>query len=66
MDIEDTLPGDLGRAVERLFEEFRNGLDHGHFEIYIKGEVGTKGRREITILSGRSHRFVISEADAKR
>ena len=51
-------------GVFRLIEEkVLEGLSHGFFSLSIEGVIGNGERREVTIRSGTSHRFVIRNDD---
>jgi hypothetical protein len=51
----------LDQALERLTEEVRDGLRHGHFELTVVGEIVKGKKRGLTIKAGKSHRFTIPE-----
>ncbi len=48
-------------AMARLAREVRDGLRHGFFDCTITCTVRTKGRRELVIRAGKSHKFTIPE-----
>ena len=62
-DTEGRQMKDLLTQVER---EIRAGLNHGFFEMSIRGEIGREGRRQVTILSGKSHKFTVPADDLVR
>jgi hypothetical protein len=57
------LNGPLGDAINKLFEEIREGIKHGFYECAVTCEVIKGGRRRLTIRAGKSHRFIIREED---
>lgn len=48
-------------AMTRLAREVRDGLRHGFFDYTITCTVTSKGRRELVIRAGKSHKFTIPE-----
>jgi len=54
---------ELEQAMERLTQEVRDGLRHGHFELTIVGEIVKGRKRGLTIKAGKSHRFTIPEEE---
>ncbi len=55
--------GQLGEALGRLRSLVVEGLKHGFFDYSISCEVGNKGRRQLVIRAGKSHKFTIPEDD---
>jgi hypothetical protein len=54
-------PGEFDKALDKLHEEFRAGLQHGFFECVITCEIVKGHKRRVIIKAGRSHRFIIPE-----
>ena len=50
---------ELMRALSRINQEIREGLEHGFFEVTIRGEVVNDGKRRLIVTAGKSHRFHI-------
>jgi hypothetical protein len=53
-------------AVDRLLQVLLDGLRHGFFDYSISCEVGNKGRRQLVIRAGKSHKFTIPEDELPR
>ena len=53
--------GQLRDALNRLRSLVVDGLKHGFFDYSISCEVGNKGRRQLVIRAGKSHKFTIPE-----
>lgn len=51
------------RAMEKLRDEIRAGMAHGFFELSVQCEIIKAGKRQLTIRTGKSYRFVISEEE---
>ena len=56
----------MREALDRLRDLVVDGLKHGFFEYSISCEIGNKGRRQLVIRAGKSHRFTIPEDDLPR
>ena len=64
-------PGDgygsqVREALDHLHGLVVDGLKHGFFDYSISCEVGNKGRRQLVIRAGKSHKFTIPEDDLPR
>ena len=57
---------ELDRALYTLKKLVIDGLGHGYFEFSLRCEVANGGRRSLTIIAGKSHKFSISPEDLKR
>ena len=55
--------GELDIAIGRLLREVREGLRHGFFDFAITCELVNGRKRRLTIKTGKSHQFIISEDD---
>ena len=53
------------RAIEKLIEVVKEGLDHGFFEYSVCCEMVSGRRRELIITEGKKHKFHISEEDLR-
>ena len=53
-------------ALDRLTDVVLDGLDHGFFDYSISCDVGHKGKRQMVIRAGKSHKFTIPEEDLPR
>jgi hypothetical protein len=53
-------------ALERLRGLVVDGLKHGFFDYSISCEVGNKGKRQLVIRAGKSHKFTIPEDEVHR
>ncbi len=53
-------------ALDRLRGLVVDGLKHGFFEYSISCEVGNKGKRQLVIRAGKSHKFTIPEEELPR
>ncbi len=53
----------MREALDRLRGLVVDGLKHGFFDYSISCEVGNKGRRQLVIRAGKSHKFTIPEDD---
>ena len=58
--------GPVREALDRLRGLVIEGLKHGFFDYSISCEVGKKGRRQLVIRAGKSHKFTIPEEDLPR
>ncbi len=56
----------LREALDHLRGLVVDGLKHGFFDYSISCEVGNKGRRQLVIRAGKSHKFTIPEEDLPR
>ena len=57
---------ELDRALEKLEQEVRDGLQHGFFECVVRGEIVNNGqKRRLVIRAGKSHQFTIPEEDLR-
>ena len=56
-----------GKTVKKVFEqlanEIKSGVKHGFFEYQINCEVVKENKRKITIKTGKSYQYYISEDD---
>ena len=62
-DQGDGCGGQVREALDRLRWLVVDGLKHGFFDYSISCEVGNKGRRQLVIRAGKSHKFTIPEDD---
>lgn len=53
----------LRQALDKLQAEVLDGLAHGFFALKIECEVVRGGKRQLTIQSGKSYRYVIDMND---
>ena len=53
--------GELAAALELIEREVRAGLAHGFSELTVACEVVAGKKRQLTIRSGRSFRFVLPQ-----
>lgn len=64
---DPALPGPQMRNmlyfVERLILD---GVYHGHFGLTIRSEIGSKGRRDVVVEAGKSHKFTIPADELPR
>ncbi len=58
--------GQVREALDRLRGLVVEGLEHGFFDYSISCEIGNKGRRQLVIRAGKSHKFTIPEDDLPR
>ena len=58
--------GQLCDALDRLRGLVIDGLKHGFFDYSISCEVGKKGKRQLVIRAGKSHKFTIPEDELPR
>ncbi len=58
--------GQMRAALDRLRGLVVDGLKHGFFDYSISCEVGNKGKRQLVIRAGKSHKFTIPEDDLPR
>ena len=66
MDGETTQTSELTRALEKLEQIVRDGLQHGFFECVVRGEIVNSGqKRRLVIRAGKSHQFTISADDLR-
>ncbi len=47
-------------ATRKIVEIIEDGLEHGHFECLITGEIANATTRRLTVRSGKSYRFNIN------
>jgi hypothetical protein len=52
-------------AIDRIVAEIVDGLRHGYFDYHLTCEVIGQGRRRLILHAGKSHQFVISQADCE-
>lgn len=65
-DRRDGRGGQVREVLDRLRGLVVDGLKHGFFDFSISCEVGNKGRRELVIRAGKSHKFTIPEDELPR
>ncbi len=53
--------GQMREALDRLRDLIVDGLKHGFFDYSISCEVRNKGKRQLVIRAGKSHKFTIPE-----
>ena len=53
-------------ALDRLRSLVVDGLKHVFFDYSISCEVGNKGKRQLVIRAGKSHKFTIPEDELPR
>ena len=53
-------------ALDRLCGLVVDGLKHGFFEYTISCEVRNRGKRQLVIRAGKSHKFTIPEEELPR
>jgi len=58
--------GQMREALDRLCGLVVDGLKHGFFEYTISCDVGSKGKRQLMIRAGKSHKFTIPEDNLPR
>ena len=58
--------GQLREALDRLRGLVVDGLKHGFFDYSISCEIGNRGKRQLVIRAGKSHKFTIPEEDLPR
>ncbi len=58
--------GQMREALDRLRGLVVDGLQHGFFDYSISCEMGNKGKRQLVIRAGKSHKFTIPEDDLPR
>jgi len=56
---------EIDRALRMIVEQTHDGLRHGFFEITIAGEMIKGGKRRLVVRSGKSHQFIVDEAELK-
>lgn len=49
----------VGRLLDRLNDEIRDGIRHGYFKYEITGGDATGGYTEVILYAGKKHRFLI-------
>lgn len=54
---------ELDRALRKLIEEVRSGVEHGFFEYSVRCEIVNGRKRCLVIRAGKSHRYVIGEEE---
>jgi hypothetical protein len=52
---------EVDRAIGKLLDEVRRGLQHGFFEFVITCEIVKGGKRRLTLKAGKSYQFTIDE-----
>jgi hypothetical protein len=55
----------VGRAVQRIVAEIKDGLRHGHFTFDLRCEVIGQQRRRLTLSAGKSYQFVIPKEECE-
>ena len=65
-DWDEGYGGQVREALDRLRGLVIEGLKHGFFDYSISCEVGNKGRRQLVIRAGKSHKFTIPKEDLPR
>lgn len=50
---------ELRRALDKIEAEIISGLAHGFFALKVECEIVHGSKRQLTIQSGKSYRFVI-------
>ncbi len=58
--------GQVHEALDRLRGLVVDGLKHGFFDYSISCEIGNKGKRQLVIRAGKSHKFTIPEDELPR
>ncbi len=58
--------GQMSEALDRLRSLVVDGLKHGFFDYSISCEIGNRGKRQLVIRAGKSHKFTIPEEDLLR
>ncbi len=58
--------GQVREALDKLCGLVVDGLKHGFFEYSISCKVGKKGKRQLVIVAGKSHKFTIPEDELPR
>ncbi len=58
--------GQMREALDRLSDLVVDGLKHGFFEYTISCEVRNRGKRQLVIRAGKSHKFTIPEEELPR
>jgi hypothetical protein len=58
--------GQIAEALAHLEKVVVEGLRHGFFDCSIACEIGTGGKRQLVIRAGKSHKFIIPEAEVLR
>ena len=68
MESEDTPTAgtELDRALKKLVEEVRSGVEHGFFECSVTCEIVNGRKRRLVIRAGKSHRYVIGEEEINK
>ncbi len=56
---QDRQTGPFAEALQSLESIVLDGLKHGHFHCDISASIGKNKTRELLIISGKSHKFVI-------
>jgi hypothetical protein len=56
----------FGEALAHLEDVMVDGLLHGFFECSIACEIGSGGKRQLVIRSGKSHKFTIDPHELPR
>jgi hypothetical protein len=51
--------GELQAACEHIVRELIEGVRHGFFEMNVKVEIMQSKKTRITVMAGKSHRFVV-------
>ena len=58
--------GQVREALDRLEGLVVEGLKHGFFDYSIACEIANGGKRQLVIRAGKSHKFIIPEAEVLR
>jgi endonuclease V-like protein UPF0215 family len=56
----------LTEAMNKLREEFLDGISYGFFEFIVSGEIIKDHKRKVIIKSGKKHQFVIPKEDLSK
>jgi hypothetical protein len=55
---------ELPRVFQRIESEIREGVSHGYFDLSIECEIINRGKRRLTIRTGKSYQFLIGEEES--
>ena len=58
--------GQIAEALAHLEKVVVDGLQHGFFDCSIVCEIVSGGKRQLVIRAGKSHKFIIPEAEVLR
>jgi hypothetical protein len=58
-DDAEALGGELKAACEHMTRELIEGVHHGFFEMNVKVEMMQSKKKCVTIVAGKSNRFVV-------